>query len=48
MGTEVKKGSRLLKIIGIIAVIGILIAAGRIVLRVFSEKSVTGESQEGV
>ena len=31
-----------------LVVIGILIAVGRIVLRVFSEKSGTGESQEGV
>lgn len=33
-----KKGSRAVKILGIITLIGILVAVGRIVLRVFNEK----------
>ena len=48
MGTEKKKSSKLLKILGMIAVIGLLIAIGRIVLRVFTEKSGAGETHEGV
>ncbi len=44
---EGKKGSKLIKWIGIVAVIGILIAVARIVFRVFSEKSDAGESHEG-
>ena len=48
MGSEVKKGSKVFKILGVIAVVGLLIAVGRIVLRVFAEKSGSGESQEGI
>ena len=33
-----KKGSRAIKILGLLAFIGILVAVGRIVLRVFNEK----------
>lgn len=33
-----KKGSRVVKILGIITFIGIVVAVGRIVLRVFNEK----------
>ncbi len=45
---ETKKGSKFLKLLGMIAVVGLLIAVGRIVLRVFTEKSGTGETHEGV
>jgi LPS O-antigen subunit length determinant protein (WzzB/FepE family) len=45
----VKKGPKVLKWIGLLALIGILIAVGRIVLRVFLEKPDGGESShEGV
>jgi hypothetical protein len=43
-----RKGSKVVKLIGFVAVVGILIAVGRIVYRVFSEKSGAGESHEGV
>ncbi len=33
------KGSRIIKVLGIVTLIGVLIAVGRIVLRVFNEKS---------
>jgi hypothetical protein len=33
------KGSRILKVLGIVTLIGVLVAVGRIVLRVFNEKS---------
>lgn len=33
-----KKGSRAVKILGILTLIGILVAVGRIVMRVFNEK----------
>jgi hypothetical protein len=33
-----KKGSRAVKILGIITLLGILVAVGRIVVRVFNEK----------
>lgn len=33
-----KNGSRAIKILGILAFIGVLVAVGRIVLRVFNEK----------
>lgn len=38
-----RKGRNWLKIIGIITLIGILIAVARIVLRVFREKPVSGD-----
>ena len=34
-----KKGSRAIKILGVITLIGIIVAVGRIVFRVFNEKS---------
>ena len=33
-----KQGSKVIKILGIITLIGVLVAVGRIVLRVFNEK----------
>jgi hypothetical protein len=48
MATEMKMGSKLFKLMGLIAVVGILFAVGRIVFRVFSEKPGSGESHEGV
>ena len=33
-----KKGSKVVKILGIITLMGVLVAVGRIVLRVFNEK----------
>jgi len=38
------KGSRVIKVLGIVTLIGVLIAVGRIVLRVFNEK--TGDVDE--
>jgi hypothetical protein len=38
------KGSRIVKVLGIVTLIGVLIAVGRIVLRVFKEKS--GEAED--
>ena len=46
METETKKSSKWLKIIGTIAVIGVVIAVGRIVLRGFMDKSGSDESLE--
>jgi flagellar basal body-associated protein FliL len=43
-----KKSSKWIKVIGVAALIGIVIAVGRIIFRVFSEKSDSGESHEGV
>jgi hypothetical protein len=37
-------GSRILKVLGIVTLIGVLVAVGRIVLRVFQEKS--GEAED--
>ncbi len=37
-------GSRILKVLGTVTLIGVLVAVGRIVLRVFQEKS--GESED--
>ncbi len=48
MTVEEKKGSKWIKVIGIAALVGIAVAVGRIVLRVFSEKSDAGESHESV
>lgn len=48
MATVTKTGTKLIKYVGIAAVIGIFIAVGRIVFRVFSEKSGAGETHEGV
>jgi hypothetical protein len=38
------KGSRIIKVLGIVTLIGVLIAVGRIVLRVFNEKA--GEPED--
>ena len=44
-----KKGSKWIKVMGIAALVGIAVAVGRIVLRVFLEKKPgAGESHEGV
>ena len=43
-----RKGRSWIKIIGIITLIGILIAVARIVLRVFREKPSTGDEVHGV
>ena len=40
-----KKGSKVVKILGVITLIGIIVAVGRIVLRVFNEKS--SEPEDG-
>ena len=48
MEVEKKKGSKVIKVIGIAALIGVAIAVGRIVLKVFSDKPDAGESHEGV
>ena len=48
MESGTKKSSKWLKVIGTIAVIGLVIAVGRIVLRVFMEKSSADGSHEGV
>lgn len=37
-------GSRILKVLGIVTLIGVIVAVGRIVLRVFKEKS--GETED--
>lgn len=42
------KGSRVIKVLGIITLIGVIVAVGRIVLRVFNEKSGDDDSQAGV
>lgn len=42
------KGSRVIKILGIVTLIGVLIAVGRIVLRVFNEKSGDQDENAGV
>jgi flagellar basal body-associated protein FliL len=43
-----RKGKGWIKIIGIITLVGILIAVGRIVLRVFREKPVDADEAHGV
>jgi hypothetical protein len=43
--SEARKGSRILKVLGIVTLIGVIIAVGRIVLRVFNEKS--GSADDG-
>ena len=48
MEAGIKKSSKWLKIIGFIAIIGVVIAVGRIVLRGFLDKSDTDGSHEGV
>ncbi len=48
MEAGTKKSSKWLKIIGTIAVIGLVIAVGRIVLRGFMDKSGPDGSHEGV
>ena len=47
MPTEEKKGSKLIKVIGTVAVIGAVFAAWRIAKRVLSGKPGAGESTEG-
>jgi len=43
------KGSRVLKALGIITVIGVLVAVGRIVLKVFREENAEGaDAPDGV
>ena len=42
-GTEARKGKSWIKIVGIITLIGVLIAVARIVLRVFKEKPESDE-----
>jgi hypothetical protein len=37
--SQARSGSRILKVVGIVTLIGVLVAVGRIVLRVFNEKS---------
>ena len=37
--SQSRSGSRILKIVGIVTLVGVLVAVGRIVLRVFNEKS---------
>ena len=41
-----RKGRNWIKIIGIITLVGVLVAVARIVLRVFREKPVTGEDHD--
>jgi hypothetical protein len=41
--SQARKGSRVLKVLGVVTLIGVLIAVGRIVLRVFNEKSAAPE-----
>jgi hypothetical protein len=43
--SAVKKGSKAIKILGIITLIGVIVAVARIVLRVFNEK--TGDPEDG-
>ena len=43
-----KKSSKWLKVIGTIAIIGVVIAVGRIVLRGFMDKSGSDGSHEGI
>ncbi len=46
--TAGKIASKLVKVVGVAAVIGAVLAVARIVLRVFLEKPDVGESHEGV
>ncbi len=48
MASEGKSGSKLLKALGFAAFVGIALAVGRIVLRVFREKPDAGEPTDGV
>jgi hypothetical protein len=48
MEEETKKGSGLFKMLGIAAVLGALIALGRVVFKVFLGKSGANDSPEGV
>ena len=43
-----RKGKGWIKILGIITVVGILVAVARIVIRVFREKSPKGDEVHGV
>ena len=47
MDSGKKKGSKLFKLVGIVAVIGILFAAWRLAARFLAGKSGAGESTEG-
>lgn len=44
MSHSASKGSRVIKVLGIVTLIGVLVAVGRIVLRVFNEKN--GEPED--
>jgi len=48
METGSRKSSKWLKVFGTIAVIGVVIAVGRIVLRGFMDKSRSDGSHEGI
>jgi hypothetical protein len=37
--SQARNGSRVLKVLGIVTLIGVIVAVGRIVLRVFNEKA---------
>ena len=45
----VNKGSKVIKVLGFITLIGVIIAVGRIVLRVFNEKNTdSDDSHNGI
>lgn len=48
LGNAPRKGKSWIKILGIITVVGVLIAVARIVLRVFREKRVDADEVHGV
>jgi hypothetical protein len=49
MSASASNGSRILKVLGIVSLIAVLVAVGRIVLRVFKEKSGDAEdAHDGV
>jgi hypothetical protein len=45
--SQARNGSRILKVVGIVTLIGVIVAVGRIVLRVFNEKSGAPEDDHG-